>query len=83
MYNLYPLKNMNKIKEYINARKQKAQFEHEAQIKSEFKVVERNGLLWLTHDGVAFMKIANLAQAEDITKELNKARECAVEYERL
>lgn len=74
---------MKTIKEYINARKQKAQFEKEAQIKADFTVVENNGRLWLTHCGVAFMEVASLSKAEDVANELNKARECAVEFERL
>lgn len=74
---------MKKLREIIDAQRTKAQFEKEAMLKSEFKVVERNGSLWLTHMGVAFMKVASLAKAEDIAKELNKARETAIEFERL
>lgn len=74
---------MKKVKEIIKAHKQKAQFEKEAVIKAEFNVVERNGNLWLTHCGIAFMKVASLANAENVAKEINKARETAVEFERL
>lgn len=74
---------MKTIKEYITAKKDEWRLQDESNLKSEFKVVERGGCLWLTHRGVAFMKIADSAQAEDITKELNNARECAIEFERL
>lgn len=76
-------KIMKTIKEFIADKKEKCRLQNEANLKSEFKVVERGGFLWLTHNGVAFMKIASLSKAEDVTKELNKARECAVEFDRL
>ena len=74
---------MKSLKKYISDKKEEYRLQTENEIKSKFKVKERGGFLWLTHDGVAFMKIANVAQAEEITKELNKARECAVEFEML
>lgn len=74
---------MKNLREIIDARKQKAQFERESELKADFRVVERNGVLWLTHMGVAFMKVAALAKAEDVAKELNNARETAIEFERL
>lgn len=74
---------MKKLKETISAYKRKAQFERESEIKAQFEVVERKGNLWLTHNGVAFMKVASLAKAEDVAKDLNNARECAVEFIRI
>lgn len=74
---------MKKIRDFIEDRKNKARLQNEANLRSDFKVVERGGFLWLTHNGVAFMRVSNLAQAEEVTKELNKARECAVEFERI
>ena len=74
---------MKSFKSYIADRREKYRLQDEANLKAEFKVKERGGFLWLTHQGVAFMKVANLAQAEEITRELNKARECAVEFEKL
>lgn len=74
---------MRKLREIIDARKQKAQFEKEAELKAEFRVVEGNGSLWLTHCGVAFMKVSSLAKAEDVAKALNDARNTAVEFEKL
>lgn len=74
---------MKTIKQYIANQKEQSRLQRESQLKAEFKVQERGGFLWLTHQGVAFLKVANLAQAEDITKELNEARKCAIEFERL
>lgn len=74
---------MRSFRSYIADRKEKYRLQDEANLKAEFKVSERGGFLWLTHQGVAFMRVANLAQAGDITLELNKARECAVEFEKL
>lgn len=73
---------MRKLREIISAHKLKAQFERESELKAQFGVVERNGHLWLTLMGVAFMKVASLSNAEDVAKELNKARDTAVEFER-
>lgn len=74
---------MKTIKQYIANQKEQSRLQKESQLKAEFKVQERGGFLWLTHQGVVFLKVANLAQAEDITKELNEARKCAIEFERL
>lgn len=74
---------MKKIKEYLANYKEQNRLQEEAKVKAEFRVQERGGFLWLTHNGVAFMMITSLSKAEDVTKELSKARECAVEFERL
>lgn len=76
-------KTMKKLREIIDAQKQKAQFEKEAELKSEFKVIERNGELWLTHCGVAFKKLYASATAKDIALMLESCREVAIEYARL
>lgn len=74
---------MKAIKKFIEDKREKSRLQDEANIKAGFKVVERGGFLWLTHNGYAFMKVANLSNAMDIAKELNKARETAIEFERL
>ena len=74
---------MKSIKKYIADKKEQCRLQYESNIKADFKVIEKGGFLWLTHCGVAFMKVNNLSQAESITAELNKARDCAVEFERL
>lgn len=74
---------MNKIRQYFHNRKERKRLEDEARLKSEFRVVERNGYLWLTHEGVAFMKIESLSYAADVASELKKARETAIEFKGL
>lgn len=74
---------MNKIKEIIEKRKEKAQIEKEAVLKSDFRVVERGGALWLTHCGVAFMKVPAATKSEDVAKMLNDARSNAIEFVKL
>lgn len=76
-------KTMKRIIEYFKGIRDREQMREEMTIKGKFKVTEGGGWLWLTHDGVAFMKVASLAKAEDVAKALNEARECAVEFERL
>lgn len=75
------------VKQYLVDMAEKSRMKSKAQkneqLRSEFKVVERNGCLWLTHLDVAFMKVAPLSKAEDVAKELNKARENAIEFGRL
>lgn len=74
---------METIKKYISNQKEKSRLQKETQLKSEFKVVERGGLLWLTHQNVAFMKISSYTNTEDIVKDLIKARNCAIEFDKL
>lgn len=74
---------MNKIKEIIEKRKEKAQIEREAVLKSDFRVVERGGSLWLTHCGVAFMKVPATTKSEDVAKMLNDARANAIDFVKL
>lgn len=71
------------INEFIANKKEECRKNHEDSIRNSFDITERGGIMWLTHNGVAFMKIASLSQAGDITKTLNEARACAVEFERL
>lgn len=74
---------MKKIKEYLAKKKEQTQKQSDIRLKSEFKVEERNGFIWLTHDNVAFMKIPAMLNAERIAEMLNEARKCAVEFEKL
>lgn len=84
MYTLFiQVKMMNRIKQYFHNRKERKRLRNEAWIKAGFKVEERNGYLWLTHEGVAFMKIESLSYAGDVASELKKARETAIEYKGL
>lgn len=74
---------MKRIKQYIADKKEQNRLQNEAQLKAEFKVVERDGYLWLTHCGVAFKRIDLNTQAIDVAFMLNDARRYAVEFEKL
>lgn len=74
---------MKRIKQYIDNKREQNRLQNEANLKAEFKVTERGGYLWFTHNGVAFMKIEESDIADYITKMLNTSRETAVEFARL
>lgn len=74
---------MKRFKEIMAARKDKARLAEETNIKAEFRVVERGGDLWLTHDGVAFCAIPSDATSGQITEMLERARLTAVKYNAL
>ncbi len=71
---------MSRIMSFIKSRKEKARINAEMELRDEFRVVERNGSLWLTHCGCAFMKMPDDAKSCEITELLNKARSVAVEF---
>ena len=74
---------MERLKQLIEKRKEKSRMRRDAELKSEFKVVERNSELWLTHNGVAFMKMPWDMQAHDVAYKLAKVRETAVTFDKL
>ena len=74
---------MKTIKEIIAEKRLREKEEHELEIKSQFKVMERGNSLWLTHDGVAFCEIPSDKTATDVAKMLNAARVSAITYETL
>lgn len=74
---------MKTIKQYIADKKEQNRLQKEAQLKAEFKVVERDGYLWLTHQGVAFSRVDLNMQAIDVAAMLNDVRTTAVEFEGL
>ncbi|MBD5381991.1 hypothetical protein [Clavibacter sp.] len=71
---------MFKINEYISNRKLEYQKQLEESIRDDFKIEERNGVLYLTHKGTAVVKINPTSQSLDVTNMLNNARDCAVEF---
>lgn len=71
---------MERLKQLIEKRRKKSRLQKDAELMSEFQVVERGGSLWLTHCGVAFMEIASLSMVEDVAKALNMARQTAVKF---
>lgn len=71
------------IKKFIQKKKAKIRAREEANIRSDFRIVERDGSIYLTHYSVAFMKVPASTKADDVTKMLNEARDTAIEFERL
>lgn len=74
---------MKTIKELIERRKDKYRRQAEVNLKSEFKVKERGGILYLTHNDVAFKIIDTNASAADIAMALEEARAAAINFEGL
>lgn len=74
---------MKKIKELWAEYKASKNKAHVNAVHSQFQVKERGGYLWLTHDGVAFLKMNADDTSANVAGMLKTARENAVEYEGL
>lgn len=48
--------------------------------KADYKVSERNGTIYLVHQGRAFAVLPDKMTASEIAKELDNARNAALEY---
>lgn len=74
---------MERLKQLIEKRKEKTRLQKDAELMSEFQVVERGGYIWLTLNGVAFVKFEDGRDVSDITDALKETRKYAIEYSRL
>ena len=74
---------MERLKKLIEKRKEKSRLQKDAEIKSEFRVVERDNKLWLTHNGVAFMEMPWDMTSSDVASKLAEVRETAITYDKL
>lgn len=74
---------MKILKNWWNKRKKKEQDRIAREIRSEFEVVEKCGILYLTHNGVAFERMTSDITASDVAEMLNMARDTAQEYRKL
>lgn len=74
---------MKIIKKWLSEYKEKSKNDRVNELFHQFKVAERNGCLWLTHNGVAFLKINVSDTSANIAGMLKTARDNAVEYEGL
>lgn len=72
---------MNIIKHWLDKQKQKSVRQRATDLYNEFKVIEKDGTLWLTHLGVAFKEIPSTTSAEGVAQLLNEARETAVKHD--
>lgn len=74
---------MKTICQLIKDKKEQWNNQETERVKSDFKVMERGGILFLTFNGVAFAEMEGKATANEIAEALNLARETATKFERL
>lgn len=74
---------MKTISQFINDKKEQWATQEIERVKSDFKVMERGGILFLTLNGVAFAEIEGKTSANEIADKLNVARDTAVKFEKL
>ena len=67
----------------IEAKREKYRATVRQMTKSEFRVAERDGSLWITHKGIAVIKLSEYASAKEIAEKLDECRNTALEYDRL
>lgn len=72
--------NIGLFKKWFNYFENKNKTQKEELLKSEFSVTEREGKLWLLHQGVAFMSLNEKSNAKEIADTLNKVRQTAINY---
>lgn len=71
------------IRRWIDRKKDSFRRQRDNDIREEFKVVELDGKLWITHNGVAFEEMDPSKSADEVTHLLLKARETAIRYDKL
>lgn len=77
-----PCTNMKNIfKKWLTKYQAKEMKRRAGSIFEDFKVIEKDNKIWLTHMGFAFKEIPNNKSAAEIAKELNNARQTAIRYE--
>lgn len=74
---------MKTIRQWWADRKESSRKNELENIKSGFKVAEKNGKIYITHHGYAFAVIAKDSTAAEIASKLNEARKAALEFEGL
>ena len=72
---------MNFFKKWLENCQAKEMKRRAGSILEDFKVIEKDNKIWLTHMGFAFKEIPNNKSASEIAKELNNARQTAIRYE--
>lgn len=74
---------MNYLKKWWAKKKAARENEIKEMIRGEFDVVEKSGVLFLTHNGVAFEQIPAEAPAAEVATMLNGVRTVAQTYRQL
>lgn len=72
---------MNKLRKWWSTHKKAAERRRAYEFAQDFRVVERNGKMYLTCCGTAFAEISTHASASEIVTLLNYARKAALEFE--
>lgn len=70
----------NFIKQWWEQSKAKNESEKVSQLRDSFYLKEKNGSVWIMHDGVAVNQLPPFASTEEIVVILEETRACAVEY---
>ena len=70
----------NYIKRWWEQSKAKTQADNITHLRNSFYLKEKNGSVWIMHDGVAIDKVYPCTSSDDVVKLLNEARNYAVEY---
>lgn len=71
------------IKAWFKKRRERERFEREAEIKSEFRIVEKSGMIWILCGSRAIMRFSTDGLTKEITDKLVDCRATAVSYESL
>lgn len=71
----------NYLKQWWEQSKEKTQADNIAKLRDSFYLKEKNGNVWIMHDGVAIFKIPIFASSEEIVAYLEESRGYAVECE--
>lgn len=74
---------MNRLIEWWNSRRELSKKKAIEAFKSDYKVSERNGKIYLVLQGYAFAVLPDKMTAGEIANKLNNARNAALEYEGL
>lgn len=73
---------MNKFTEFVASCRERSRRERDNHIDESFEIVEREGQLWLTCCGVAFMTFPADMTHSDVVRVLELSRNCAKAYDR-
>lgn len=71
---------INFIKRWLEAFKEKNEVNERNMLRDSFKIKEKNGYLWITHNGTAIFKLEPYASSSEVIRILNETRVFAVEY---
>lgn len=69
----------NYIKQWMERAKAKNEADKVSQLKDSFYLKEKNGNVWIMHDGVAIFKIPSFASSEETVAYLEESRGYAIE----